>query len=524
MPAKDLMDRAMDKFRRQAEEVRSMQPIDAWPAEERTEEKRADRVARSMRDFWFFKRTYFTPEMYRGGYADSAPFHREIIKHGMRPGVQIVAGPRDHAKTVHGKQLAAWLLLTARREIIGTLSQTLTTASNMLVDIASIIGDNARIVEDFGVEFGEQNSEQFKLRTRDHPGWRYAAIFSEGRSVRGHSRMFGRPNWLLADDIETLTSSMEEKQVLARIAFINECYHSLDRDGTILWMCNNFDERCAVNRLLREQDKGILSDRWHVYLYPAWGTNGPLWKKRFPARTEQELRAMLHPSDEADWQGNFQQRPIKAQGIIFTRAHYREWVRLEEDLRGGMFCDPNCSLKGLGDTTAIVPGGYSPSCDKYQIVAPRCRSYDNPNDLLDDVLSARFEWVYIIGFDGNVTQESTWTNHVRNWCTINRRPFPQIEYKRYNVNRLAKNAQALWEANKIEFPPGWAETKEGERALNQIFAFTGKEAGNLDDFPDGLISLIELLNDAEMVTPSAPESETGRMDNWTTSITDYYTF
>jgi hypothetical protein len=215
------------------------------------------------------------------------------------------------------------------------------------------------------------------------------------------------------------------------------------------------------------------------------------------------LRAKLEPADEDEWQGEFLQNPQPPAGNVFTREHYREWDALPADVRGVVYCDPNLSIKGKGDTTAITALVFSPSVQEYFVAAARCRSFSDSNDLLDALLDVRDATPHAltIGFDGNVTQESTWTNHVRNWCRVKQRPFPRITWCRYRVDDLVKNTQSAWTECKISFPRGFAQTEEGRRYLAQLYAFRGKRSPSEqnDDAPDSLICADELLHERGVV-------------------------
>ena len=183
------------------------------------------------------------------------------------------------------------------------------------------------------------------------------------------------------------------------------------------------------------------------------------------------------------------------EGRIFVRDHYHEWTNLPDDCRGVIYVDPNLSLKGLGDTTAIVGLTYSPSADHYFVVRAACRSYSDPRELLEETLEfRRNERLKTIGFDGNVSQESNWTNHIRSYCREKGIAFPVVEYKRYNTEQLTKNAQWIWNEGKVAFPPGFKDTVEGKRFLDQVSAFNGKKhTKGKDDAPDALICAFELI-------------------------------
>lgn len=489
------------KMERELEERRLLEPAPPWPATERTDAKRKARRKRA-REFWPFRELYFPDEMYAGGYFAPCSMHEAIVAHATKPGVHIEAGPRDHGKTVTGITRVVHMLLTGEAYVVATYSHSVfPTSSNLLTTITTLIDDNPRIMEDYGIEWIEKTKEQAQFRVRGEREVRVIGAFSEGKSVRGFSKNFRRPDIILGDDIETASSPMSEEQVEQRIVKVAEAYLSLGSDGVFLWFGNNFDEGCAINRLLKRQDLGELDDHWHVHVYDAWNdeTNAPLWPERFPATSAAELRAMLRPFDDADWWGNFRQRPRKRAGDIFPEACYAEWIEIPRDALGVMFCDPNLSLKDKGDTTAFGAALFSPSTQLYYLRDLHCQSYSDPNDLLDAYLSIKQTDIVRVGFDGNVSQEAQWTNHVYNWSRNRNRPAPWIEYRHYHVDLLTKNTESLYKGKRLRFPPGFKQTMHGRAFMAQVHAFRGKRVGRKDDAPDFLISVCELIHEAGIV-------------------------
>lgn len=182
-------------------------------------------------------------------------------------------------------------------------------------------------------------------------------------------------------------------------------------------------------------------------------------------------------------------------GLIFKRDYYIEYDHIPSDARGVAYCDPNLSKKGLGDTTAIFKMLYSSSMDIFYITDAYCESYSDSNKLLSDFINLRDEKCRYLGFDGNVSQESSWTQHVNNFCNINGVPNPILHYKRYKVDELSKNTQMLWNAGKIQFKKGFSKSKAGETILSQLYAFAGKKSNSKtkDDAPDSLICTTEFI-------------------------------
>ena len=514
-------------FERQVEQQRLMRPADPWPKKEMTATKRKERLLAAEADFWSFDQLYFDPSMYSGGYAEPGPFQQDIARWSEEPGLQLVLGARGHAKTATAKKKFVRDILIGRITVAGTYSQTLDVSGAILQDIENLIRDNPRINSDYRIEWVIANSKNLAFRvTReldtDHTHTVYIRAFSEGVSLRGYTRMFARPQFVLGDDIETRTSPLSNDAVTDRIRLLSEAVKSMDDGGTFLVLGNNFHEKCAANRLVKEQSQGILSDDWHVHVYPAWDDDrGPLWPQRYSASSEAELRKQIKPADEEEWQSDYQMNPIPPDGMIFERSHYQEYDGLPEDIRGVIWVDPNLSKKGKGDHTSITALGYSPTQDLYYLIRGICRSFSGSFDLLDTVLEMKISlgrMIICIGWDGHVTQESAWTDNIRNWCRQRQHPFPRVEYRRYNVDLLAKNTQGLWSDGRILMPVNFSETKDGKLYTQQLFSFQGKKANRPDDAPDGLISATELLHERGLARPK----RNGPINN--ISITSTYSF
>lgn len=485
---------AMEQFADDIERRKLMEPAKPFSPVQMTAEAKKMRLTAGKRDFWAFDGFYFTPDMYSDGYSKPAPYHKTIIRHMQQPGVDIETGPRKHAKTVTSKKGFVWLMLT-KLKFAATMSSTLPVSRNILADVCELL-HNERILYDFGIDFIEENSEQITFRITGGRGLKRIIALSEGRSAKGATFGFARPQLILIDDIETLQSPLGTEQTEKRIAIISEAFQSMSNDGSIIVLGNNFDERCFINRLLTEQNDGILDKNWRIHRNPAWDGKKPLWPQRYPAKSESELKIMVKCRTDAEWESEFQQNPIPPDGFIFKRLNPLPiWDHIPEDAKGVLYCDPNLAKKSKGDSTAILSYLYSAKEDCRYITEFACRSFADSNDLLDRVFSMKNIAHRVLGFDGNVNQESTWTNFVRNWCVIKKQPSPYIKYCRYHVDELAKNVQALWNEGKIKLPPWIITSDEGKRALAQLFSFAGKKANRADDFPDGLICSEELLNE-----------------------------
>jgi hypothetical protein len=513
-----------DKLRRE----REAQPAEPWQGKEATATAKAKRL-KAVEDFWQFDRIYFGEELYSDGYSKPAPFHKEMVNNSGKPGVQIILGARKHGKTAIAKKYAVWRILTGLTTFGGTLSQTRDTSSNILYDIADLLA-LPKIQADFETNFIELNAHQFTVRanprvrpdSRPHES-RFTA-FSEGVSVRGATRLFSRPQWILCDDLETRQSPMGRHHTEERIKIIREAYQSMARKGTLCILGNAFDERCALHILRKEHEQGILPAHWYVHIYPAWAHTEnehgyPMWKSRFPAKTETELRTMLGVAGEDEWQADFQMNPVPPDGFIFSRRELRP-VAIPHNAKGVIYCDPNLAKKGKGDSTAIIALLYAPDTQEYIIADCICRSYSDSGKLLSDILRMKSrlrEHIRGIAFDGHVTQESVWTNNIRNWCALNQEPFPRVHYRRYNTDELAKNCSSAWNDNQITVAETLPGNDDFKRTLLQIFAFSGKKSNRADDAPDALICAFEFLHENKLARRAGANTHP-------VAVRDFFTF
>jgi hypothetical protein len=511
------------KQKAQAEEKRKelialMQPAPPFPDKEMTEEARQKRLNRSKEDFWFWDKTYF-PESVYPDYAKAGRFHQDLVNITdlKDKKAHVFIGPRGTAKTATLKKKFIYDFLHGKRRNMAVGSEVLTPATSFIKDMSYFLQNNPRILADYKIDWIENSAECLFARSEANPKGTFVDALSMDRSSRGRARgIFLRYDLIFLTDWENLTSSLTKEAVEDRVAILNEMRTSLSDDGTLIAEGNNFDVDCAQNRLLEEYDKGILSESFQMHHYAAWSDARPfkqrsIWSAKYPATSEQEMKSLMKPKDEYDWSSNYQGRPKKKSGNHFPDTFYQEWTELPQDLKSVIYTDPNTSLKGKGDTTAITSLGWSAKLQAYFIPMARCRSYFDSNELLMDFLIMRRDLsernVIASGMDGNVTQESVWTNNILQFTRIHHFPFPYILFKKYRVDDLITSPEGEWKKAKFYFPPGFAKSEEGKAYLKQLFSFTAKKAKKKDDAPDSLICAYQLLIELgiSMITSSNVE-------------------
>lgn len=489
-----------------SEELRKMLlPVKPFPESELTEEAKQKRIAKSKKDFWYFDKVYFPPELY-DDYAPPGKFHKEVVRitDSTDKKAHIIVGPRDSAKTLTIKKKFYYDFLFGRRRYMGVGSETLDTPKSIVLDLMYAFLNNERLAYDYKLDWMEENTDRLYARSIHNPQGTFVFTLSADRSARGKTREFSRPDYVWLTDFENKTSSLTKEAVENRNDRLNEIRGSLTQNSCIVMDANNFDPDCLVNQYVTEKEKGLLSDQIEIHFYQAWNekTKEPLWPERFPAKSESEMKKMFKPLDDYDWAGNGQGKPRKKSGDIFPNDFYQTIKRSElpKDIMSVIYADPNTSLKSKGDTTGITNLGYSPSENKLYILYARCKSYFRSNELLSDALemldkSNKCNQCISLNFDGNVTQESVWTNNILNFAQIKNVMYPNVKFKKYNIDALATNLEDKWKAGEVYFVEDFAPPDEKEEYKKQFFGFKLKKANKVDDAPDSAIgaytSLVE---------------------------------
>lgn len=476
-----------------------MQPATAWQGKAASAAAR-DKRRKANKDFWQYDNHYFPPEVYKQGYAAPCHFHRSVVNYTYIPGIHTVLGPRKHGKTVTALKRFAHALVTGEWSYIVTWGSTLKKAKRLMRSIALLITRNPRITHDYDIEIITNSSEEFRAIIDGREVLIEPA--SPGRSLRGALDLFDRPQAILSDDRQTVMSTRNPDANRTSNLKLREAYKSCASGAVVLDLANNFAEDCVYNELKKQFEEGTLDPGWRVYIYAAWSDDtGPLWAAMYQANDEDELRLLLECSEE-EWSGEMQQNPQAAGGYIFPDEYWQEYDEVPPDAVGAGYNDPNLAIKlDKSDTTAMGALLYSPSLDHFFVYRPRCKPYDDADELLTDYHDVSdFIRVLLLGFDGNVNQEAVWTNFVLNWCIRHKRPFPRIVYCRYDVDLHIKSVQIAYREKRISFPRVWHDEQEKQRARKQLTKFKGKKKKGKAkvDFPDWLICVFQLLHDPEV--------------------------
>lgn len=532
--SKSRLDILFDRY--EAEELRKViqRPASSFKSRQRLPKVQANRIKKALTDFWYFDSTYFPPDSHSDTWSKPGLLHRTIKKASERNGIHWFATHRETAKTRYMYKIRIWQFLRGDIQIGGVLTKDLRRSRLIIEGYEYILTENPRLQEDFEFKIIKSNDDHLRFRSNINHKICALSPFSDERTLRGEGQFLERPDFCDVDDLETLKSNFGDEQVEKRIDLLVESFKSLKSEvANMLVLSNNLHPRCAFNKLYRDYDKGIVKNNFFLYPFPDWSRKktdlihylGSVWKERFPAKNEKDMRIMRNITDDYEW-SQAQCNPKLRSGHIFPEKHFHTYSKLPDDAKGAAFIDQNNSKKGSGDTTAMGALLYSPSQNKYYAYKVRCKSYSDPNQLLDDYFSIQFAdspatRIYLLGMDGNVSQESTWESYIRNWCMIKGKPAPPVVFKRYRVDDLIDMARTIYIDNLVRFEEDFSKSEEGERFKEQFFGFEGKKAGKTDDAPDWFISCFYFGLEMGYFTPKSQSGNDYQVRAYTPTLGSY---
>jgi len=480
--------------------------------DDNSEEARDERIAKSMKNFFVFDRTYFPESFHTQGYFKPGVLHSTIYQKSLVPGIHWFGAFRDLAKSAYLKKLRIWFLLSGRASIGGIMGETLKKSSKFIRSIEAIMTENKLILKDFDIKIEVMNEDTLRFTSRVNRRPCYYLAYSLDSNARGDNVNIFRPDFMDFDDLETFKNNHNFENTQKRLKKILEAYRSCRTDATMIGIGNNIHPKCLFNRLKIQYEKGERSEVIHVYPFPAWSNKmteqtpylGSVWQHKFKAKTELEMRKLMKVHDDVEW-SEAMCEPVLEAGHIFPREFMFTYknAELPDDAFGPAYCDPNLSLKGKGDTTALGALLYSRSKDLYYVHGARCKSYSDSNQLLSDYIGLFKPKIRIMGMDGNVAQESSWVNNIRNFTLSTGRAMPPIKFCRYTVDMMATHFEQIYKQGKVRFSEEFIATEEGQDAMEQLHSFVSKKEKKKDDFPDFLISCFALGLEYNMFIPIA---------------------
>lgn len=486
-------------------------PIDGF--DDSSVSARDIRVKKAMKDFFYFDKTYFPKKMFRQGWYKPGLLHYTMLQKTFEVGIFWFGAHRSLAKSVYLLKIRLWYFLSGRANSGGIMKENKTKSMKFVRAMANVIRTNGRLKADFGTVIDTLNDDMLVFKCNTNRGFCSYMPYSLDAGARGDSQVdLERLDFLDGDDLETTKQVFNEENNQKKLLKIREAYRSCRDNASMIILGNNLHPKCLFNKLKIAQEKGIVSDLIEILAFPSWSFKitsavkylGSVWESKFPAKSAEEMKAMMKIDGEVEW-AEAQCEPILKSGHVFPAQYKRTYFQneLPSDAYGPAFCDPNLSKKGQGDTTAMAAILYSRTNDLYYVYKPSCKSYSSSNDLLTDYLKIFDGRIRIMAMDGNVSQESNWSNNINNFVAIKGMPLPPIMFCKYNVDMISLHLSSIYQQGKLRFPAEFLETEEGEEAITQFQTFGSKKEPGKDDFPDCLISCYQFGIENGMFIPNA---------------------
>lgn len=276
-----------------------------------------NRIERLLNDYEAFCLYYFPKYCF----AAMAAFHKNIQKEiaGKPNHIFLAQWSRGFAKSTHfGLFLPLFLKFNNRLNgmMVGSYNEQM--ANEKLKDVQANLQYNARIINDFGVQYSFGNWEEGNFKTRDDVGF-YA--FGKGQSPRGTRFKWKRPNYGIVDDLNDARQLKNKAIALEDKAWVMEELKPAlwTREWWLVVAQNKFHDN-AVTSLL-EDDEEIKTTTRKVNIRDEKGKSN--WPEN-PDFSEEAIKDL----EESEGGGFIRERmntPF-VEGTEFKAEWLNEWI------------------------------------------------------------------------------------------------------------------------------------------------------------------------------------------------------
>ncbi len=305
--------------------------------------------------YWFFHIYLSSYIKYR-----TAAFQKEMLSLTEDADIKtaVIVAFRGSAKsTIMSLSYPIWAMIGAqKKKYIVILSQTQQLCKLILANIKAELEKNTQLARDFG-PFREQ-ADQWSQNTLLVNGYncRIASI-SCGESLRGIRHLQHRPDLIICDDVEDL-SSVRNKE--ARDKTFNwltgDVIPAGNNNTKTIVIGNMLHEDGLMMRLKKEIEYGGFSAVYRQY--PLLDSSGvPLWKGKFTSlKSLDELKSSI--ASESSWQREYLLKIIPDEDRIIFRDWIKYYDKFPEDDKDFRYTatgiDLAISQKDTADYTAMV--------------------------------------------------------------------------------------------------------------------------------------------------------------------------
>lgn len=324
---------------------------------------REARVEFASRSFNWFFHLYFAPYVQY----ETAEFQREIMRLLADKQIEmlVLAAFRGSGKsTIVSLAFVIWSIITGRSHYVLLTSLTQGQAGQLLDNIRQELENNELLIKDFGPFFNRSSnwrSDSLEIK-------KYSArisVYSVQESLRGTRYKENRPDLIVVDDVEDVTSvrSPDRREQVRKWLF-GDVIPASGQAAKIVVVGNVLHEDSLVMYLKSKITCEELHGRY--VQYPIVNDRGqPLWPGKFPNQAAIE-REQKKVGSAIDWAREYELRIVSDEESIILPNQLAYYDHLPETTTQTsiiMAVDPAIGTQKQHDCTAIVSGMMVPHGD-----------------------------------------------------------------------------------------------------------------------------------------------------------------
>lgn len=321
----------------------------------------------------------------------TANFQRQIFNLCQNDSIKasaITAFRGSGKSTIVSLSYPIWAMITRSKKFIVMLSQNQSQCELILANIRSELEKNELLISDFGPFKQVEATSKWSAETLYVESYDcMITAISSGSSIRGIRHKQYRPDLIIADDVEDI-SSTKTKEVRDKTFnwFSGEVIPTGDSDTKIITIGNKLHEDCLMMRLKNAiEDKNFLA----TYMeFPLLNDQGIcIWPEKFKSANDIELLKSSVVS-ESSWQREYLLKIVPQDDAVILREWIQYYDNIPEDSRKLSYIatgvDLAISKSSRADYTAMVSAnvyGQANSLEIYILAHPVNKRMNHPETL-----------------------------------------------------------------------------------------------------------------------------------------------
>lgn len=320
----------------------------------------------------------------------TAPFQRQIFKLCGNDNIKtfaITAFRGSGKSTIVSLSYPIWAMIRKSKKFIVILSQNQSQCELILANIRSELEKNELLIADFGPFRQVQTTPKWSAETLYIESYDcMITCISSGSSIRGIRHKQHRPDLIIADDVEDISSTKnKESRDKAFSWFSGEVIPAGDSDTKIIAVGNKLHEDCLMMRLKTAiEDKTFSATYMEFPLLDCQGAC--IWPQKFASKADIEsLKSSV--VSESSWQREYLLKIVPQDDAIVLREWIQYYDTLSEDSNLSYIAtgvDLAISTSSRADYTAMVSAnvyGEASSLEIYILPYPVNKRISYPETL-----------------------------------------------------------------------------------------------------------------------------------------------